>query len=467
MFQTAFLSDIFMKSRLFSDRHFLPQQVAAAWPSEFYAGIRIEAGLSGGLDSVVLLHVLASLQNRFGFVLQAVHVNHGLNPQADNWADFCRSLCRDMGVPLREAAVEVVRSSGLGIEAEARRRRYRVFSDGRCEVLALAHHQNDQIETFMLAALRGGGLRALAAMPVFRPLNGRINIWRPLLGVSREALEDYAAAHGLAYIEDGSNRDPAFLRNWLRHEALPQWRERVPHLDRHIESSVRRLQDELALLDEIVAEDYAFVCKNGVFSIARWKTLGEARRRQQLLHYAKLHGLGVPTAAGVAGFARVLAGRQPVSAEWPLPGGKIYACRDTLFAQKNGWQNSLPWLGENSRSGSVLRGRLKNILIENGFTLKPHSFGICDEVLNQEGVLRAANADDVIAMTVGRKSVWKILQEHHIPPFVRSYWPVVADGGNRCAAIANLWVSVHHGCPNGTIPVFDKFNCFVSEQKRR
>lgn len=441
--------------------HPLLQRLVAAWPHDFPAGIRIEAGLSGGLDSVVLLHALAALQQRFGFALTAVHVHHGLSDQADEWADFCRNLCRRLNVPLRVEKVTVAEESRLGIEAEARKQRYRVFSDGRCDVLALAHHQDDQVETFMLAALRGGGLRALSAMPGRRALNGQIQVWRPLLAESRETLESYAAEHGLAYVEDGSNSNPAFLRNWLRHEALPQWRSRVPHLDRHIVSSIRALQNELTVLNEIVEQDYAYICETGTFSIARWKILSEARRRQQLLYYAKQHGLGVPAPESLADFSRVLGTMQAVSAEWPLPQGKIHAYRDTLFAQKTGWQNALPWLAQES----VLRGRLKNILLENGFTLKPHSFGIREELLNEECVIRAANADDVIETTVGRKNVWKILQECKVPPFVRRCWPVVADGGNRCAAIANIRVSVHHGSPNGAIPVFDKFNCFVLEPK--
>lgn len=450
-----------MKEKNFSDPNGLVRRVADAWPHDFRPGIRIEAGLSGGLDSVVLLHVLAALRPRFGFGLQAVHVHHGLSGQADEWADFCRSLCSALSVPLRVGQVAVRPGSGLGIEAEARRQRYRVFSDGLCNVLALAHHRDDQVETFFLAALRGGGLRALSAMPARRPLNGRTEVWRPLLSESRASLAEYAAANGLAHVEDGSNRDSAFLRNWLRNEALPQWRGRVPQLDRHVEGSVRLLQDELALLDEIVAEDYAAVCAGGAFSIARWKALSEARRRQQLLHYAKLHGLGVPAAGSTADFSRVLGTKASASAEWALPQGRVYAYRDTLFACRNGWRDDLKWTG----GGETLRGRLKNILPENGFTLKAHSFGICEEVLNSECVLRAADADDSVALTVGRKNVWKVLQESGVPPFARRCWPVVADSGGRCVAIANILVSVHHGCPNGTIPVFDKFNCFISEPK--
>ena len=192
--------------------------VQQQWQTQCAGHHAIEVGLSGGLDSVVLLHVLAGLRPRFGFVLRAVHVHHGLNAAADEWAAFCADLCRSLDVPLRVENVHI-EAGGLGVEAAARRERYAAFVRGGANVLALAHHQDDQVETFMLAALRGGGLRALAAMPMWRPLDAHTQIWRPLLGYTREQLADYAEANALAYVEDSSNADTALLRNWLRQQA--------------------------------------------------------------------------------------------------------------------------------------------------------------------------------------------------------------------------------------------------------
>ncbi|UOO80767.1 tRNA lysidine(34) synthetase TilS [Uruburuella testudinis] len=438
----------------------LPAALAAAWPSEIGAGSGIEVGLSGGLDSVVLLHVLAGLRERFGFGLQAVHVHHGLNAAADEWAQFCRTLCERLAVPLRLEKVQVG-TAGLGVEAAARKARYQAFAASRCGVLALAHHRDDQVETFLLAALRGGGLRALAAMPEWRPLNGKTRIWRPLLAFRRDELAAYAAAYGWDFVQDSSNADNALLRNWLRNEGLPPWRDRLPHLDAHIVHSIGALQDELALLEEISGQDWQAVHHNGSFDVCRWRALSDVRRRQQLLRLAKHHHLGMPGSASVADFAQTLLHLQTASAQWHLPHGHVYAYRNRLFAQPHDWLSDCPWLPE----GKTSTGRLNNLLTENGFTLRPNLFGLREEVLNSAGGIRAVAAADVINLAVGRKSVGKILQECKVPPFVRPYWPIVTDSENRCVAIANVWVNVHYGCRNGVLPVFEPFNRFILEPK--
>ncbi|MDO5639078.1 MAG: tRNA lysidine(34) synthetase TilS [Neisseria sp.] len=449
-----------MSSKQHSQCRDLPQALAASWPSEIGAGSVIEVGLSGGLDSVVLLHVLAALRARFGFALQAVHVHHGLSMQADAWVDFCQALCRRLDVPLRVEKVQV-NAAGLGVEAAARKARYQAFARSGADVLALAQHRDDQVETFMLAAVRGGGLRALAAMPTWRDLNGNIRIWRPLLPCGRADLAAYAKTHRLDFVEDASNLDHSLLRNWLRREALPPWRERVPHLDAHIVHSVAVLQDELTLLNEVVAADWQMIHRSGEFDVSAWRSLSSLRRRQQLLRLAKVYALGTPTHDSVADFERVLYALQTASAQWRLPQGCVHAYQNRLFAEADGWQSDCPWLDE----GTKLSGRLNNLLTENGFTLRRHPFGLSEEVLNSVGCIRRVATADAVNLTVGRKNVGKILQEWRVLPFVRKYWPIVTDSENRCLAIANVWVNVHYGCRNGFLPVFDKFNRFILEPK--
>ena len=148
-------------------------------------GCTVTVGLSGGLDSVVLLHMLACLREELGLNVHALHVHHGLSRNADDWLGFCTRLCQEWNVPFRSVKVEV-KKDGLGIEAAARKARYQAFSDDPSGIIALAHHQDDQIETFMLAAVRGGGIKALAAMPQWRKLDEETQIWRPLLTFSRD-----------------------------------------------------------------------------------------------------------------------------------------------------------------------------------------------------------------------------------------------------------------------------------------
>ena len=201
-------------------------------------GKRVAVGLSGGVDSVVLLDLLCAAAPRHGFRVAAVHVHHGLSPHADAWARFCRKLCRDRGVPLVVRRVGV-RKQGKGLEAAAREARRDAFARHPAPVIALAHQLDDQAETVLLNLLRGAGARGASAMPVAGRLGGKI-LLRPLLAVRRDAIEAYARARGLRWIEDESNRDAALTRNFLRLRVGPlletrfaRWRESLARAARH------------------------------------------------------------------------------------------------------------------------------------------------------------------------------------------------------------------------------------------
>jgi tRNA(Ile)-lysidine synthase len=210
-------------------------------------------GLSGGLDSCVLLHQLTR-QSQLVPQLRAVHVHHGLNAQADAWAADCQSFCDSLSIPL--VIRRVVVSSRANIEDEARRVRYGVFlallseDDG----LLLAHHADDQAETVLLQLIRGAGIDGLAAMPIVKPL-GRGQVIRPLLSCSRQTLETYACAHQLTWVHDDSNQDCRFSRNYLRHQVMPLLRQRWPGVVGNLARSAQHCQQAkhnlhtLALLD--------------------------------------------------------------------------------------------------------------------------------------------------------------------------------------------------------------------------
>ncbi|UCH49106.1 MAG: tRNA lysidine(34) synthetase TilS [Betaproteobacteria bacterium] len=211
-------------------------------------------GLSGGLDSVVLLQAMTRLANSFELDVRAVHVNHGLQPVAADWARFCHDLCSNLGVPLTVEKVVVARDSGLGIEAAARAERYAVFARVKTQFLALAHHQDDQVETFLLQLLRGAGAKGLSAMPVERSIgDGGPRLLRPLLTLTRSELADFAAANGLEWIEDASNADLELDRNYLRHSVLPVIERRFPAY-RSTLSRVSRNLAEAAELAEILGQ---------------------------------------------------------------------------------------------------------------------------------------------------------------------------------------------------------------------
>ncbi|PNS09537.1 tRNA lysidine(34) synthetase TilS [Solilutibacter silvestris] len=194
-------------------------------PSPVASDAAVVVGLSGGLDSTVLLHRLHREMPR----LRALHVHHGLHPEADVWAEHCVASCAELDVPLRVARVEVDHASGLGLEGAARDARHAVFKselrDG--EVLALAHHRDDQAETFLLRALRASGNDGLSAMRAWREYATGW-LWRPLLDTSRADIREYACMHGLRWIEDPSNASSTQDRNFLRNEVMPLLRQRWP-----------------------------------------------------------------------------------------------------------------------------------------------------------------------------------------------------------------------------------------------
>ncbi|WP_054619471.1 tRNA lysidine(34) synthetase TilS [Neisseria sp. 83E34] len=426
-------------------------------------GASIEVGLSGGLDSIVLLHLLNRLRNDRQFDLCAAHIHHGLQVAADDWPRFCGEFCQTLHIPFRVEYVQA-NTEKIGVEAGARRARYQAFVQSRADIVALAHHQDDQVETFMLSALRGSGIRGLSAMPELRALGKRHQLWRPLLEITREELSAYAQLHCLQYIDDPSNSDESLLRNWLRNTGLPIWRERLPFLDRHIMASVKTLQEELAVLEEVSEQDKQTIYHSGFFDCVVWRKLTAARQSRQLLFMVKQNNLGIPTQASLNDFRRVLNECGNGSAEWCLHGGKIYAYQNRLFCVHDNWLDDCVWLKKTCLSENS-EASLNTVLEKANFKLCRHLYGLREDVLEQVGNIRAVSTDDMIELTVGHKKVRKLLQECKIPPFVRPYWPVITNQEGQCIAVANLWVNPGYACLNGVVPYFEKFNCFVLEPK--
>jgi tRNA(Ile)-lysidine synthase len=195
----------------------------------------IAVGLSGGVDSVVLLH---QMKENSKARLRAIHVHHGLSPNADAWTGFCRSFCKRLGVPLTVRKVSV-RRAGRGLEAAAREARYEVFRDDKAKVVALAHNLDDQAETVLMNLLRGAGARGASGMPEHSRVGHKV-LWRPFLGKTRKEILAYARKHGLQWVEDESNANEALTRNFIRRSVgpllekkFPQWKESLARAAKH------------------------------------------------------------------------------------------------------------------------------------------------------------------------------------------------------------------------------------------
>lgn len=260
-------------------------------------GDRVAVGLSGGVDSVVLLDILARLARRRGFALTAVHVNHQLSPDAQRWARFCRGLCRTRSIPVRIFKVEVAR--GNSVEQAARAARYAAFARVRADHIALAHNLDDQAETVLLQLLRGAGVKGLAAMPSVRKAEGgrrkaQPAILRPLLDVPRTQIEAYARARRLAWIEDESNADRSFLRNYLRHEVLPLIAARVPSYRTTLARAACHFAEAAGLLDDLARVDAQLAGGGQVLKVEALHRLSPARAKNLLRWFIAQHGLPMP-----------------------------------------------------------------------------------------------------------------------------------------------------------------------------
>ena len=257
------------------------------------ANDRVVVGLSGGVDSVVLLDVLARLQKRLRFDLTALHVNHQLSPNAAAWARFCRALCRTRGIVFRAVKVNVI--GGNSIEGAARDARYAALLAARADHVALAHNRDDQAETVLLQLLRGAGVKGLAAMPLARR-EGSVSIVRPLLAVTRHDIERYARQRKLEWIEDESNIDTRFTRNWLRSEILPRIALRVPAYRESLARAAGHMAESAALLDDLAREDAAGAAEDGRLRVDRLRALSPARGRNLLRFLIAAQGWPMPDA---------------------------------------------------------------------------------------------------------------------------------------------------------------------------
>jgi len=256
------------------------------------ASRRLCVAYSGGLDSTVLLHLLAAARQSLGFSLTAVHVHHGLSNQADAWVRHCTQVCSALDVPLAIHHV-AVQPAGEGLEAAARAARYRVFCQLDADFLVLAHHRDDQAETVLLQLLRGASLKGLAAMPEVRPLTEKLLLLRPLLAATRAEIAAGAAELGLAWIDDASNADLRLARNALRQDVIPRLIQHFPHAPKALAQAAAQFTEAAFLLDALADQDgLAAITRNGL-AIPALQALPESRARNLLRRFLERAGVEI------------------------------------------------------------------------------------------------------------------------------------------------------------------------------
>lgn len=394
---------------------------------------RLLVAFSGGLDSTVLLHQLVTLRDSLApeLEIRAMHIHHGLSPKADSWVEHCRTLCRRWLVSFDVAYVQLP-SGGQGIEGEARAARYQALSDSLLteEVLLTAQHLDDQCETFLLALKRGSGPAGLASMPA-KLLFANTLLLRPLLATSRAQLEEWALAHQLSWIEDESNGDDKYDRNFLRLRIVPLLQQRWPHFARSVARSADLCGEQEQLLDELLAEQLAgLMSPQGALLIEPLCTVSEARRFALLRRWLGHHRAAMPSRAALQRlWQEVALSREDANPRLRLGEYEIRRFQGELYwvplraIDKESvypWPApyrplSLPGIGTVSlqQSGTAVRAPIEGEAVSLRF--------------------KASGLQHIVGRDKGRplKKIW---QELRIPPWQRDITPLLFYGEQLIAA---------------------------------
>ncbi|MFI4967712.1 MAG: tRNA lysidine(34) synthetase TilS [Gammaproteobacteria bacterium] len=401
------------------------------------AAQRYWVALSGGLDSTVLLQALAAQRGALPGELRAVHVNHGLHARASEWQQHCVTLCASLGVPLECRVVRVQPLAGESLEAVAREQRYAAFRSvlASGDLLLLAQHQDDQMETFLLQALRGAGVRGLAAMPETASVDG-LHLARPLLDCSRAELETWARQQGLVWVEDPSNSDTGFDRNYLRHEVLPRLKTRWPGAGETLARSARLSAEADSLLKELAAEDHARYGATDTLPLRALRELSAPRARNLLRHWLQARHLPLPPAHKLDEIlhqAEARPDRNPCI-EWA--GAEVRRYRQRLYAQQ-----PVTAVPEEFR----LRPGVAQSLGEGLGVLRlvPASGeGLRAALCGPEGLAVAFRQGGESCRPAGHgheRPLKKWLQELHVVPWLRDRLPLV-HAEQQLLAVAGLFV---------------------------
>lgn len=393
---------------------------------------------SGGVDSLVLLRMLAELPNAPPLV--AVHINHQLQAEANRWEQHCRQQAESLGIEFYCQRVQL--ESVANIEEAARRARYQVFESilGAGEVLLMAHHLDDQMETLLLRMLRGSGSRGLAAIPASRPL-GRGVLLRPLLHVARAELEDCARQRGWEWVEDPSNRSLAFDRNYLRSEVLPLIQQRWPDYRRTFERVIalseeaEQLNQELAELD---CHALNLVPDAESLSLAMLRELTPARLKNVLRYWLQSRDLPLPTAAQLQVLITEVMGASPDAEpllEWP--GVQVRRYRDDIFAMQPLAEidMSMAICLEGERSGPI--PGCGEVVLEQAM-----GSGIRADILESGPITLRFRQGGERCRPAGRqgsRSLKKLMQEFGIETWMRDRVPLLYCNG-ELVAVADYWV---------------------------
>lgn len=399
--------------------------------------------VSGGCDSMVLLHALIEIRDQLSAPLAVLHFDHGLSTESADWAHFVETRTRALNIPFFREALNL--EAGAAAETRAREARYARLADwmqaGDC--CLSAHHGDDQAETFLLHALRGSGMAGLAAMPEWRTF-GPGWLARPLLAWTRADLQDWAARHHLEWVEDPANRDLSVPRNWLRARIWPALTEYWPAAAQTLGRAAGLAADADALLNQMAGEDLRSLHGGEGDSLAAESLFGlpAPRRRNVLRYWLREQGLPVPTARKLQELetAFVLSdpgGRAVVN--WP--GACVRRYRDRLFAHP-------PWPPIPTGTLRLVPGQALDLGRLGRITLCRDDKGPLDEKLaSHELSIRFRDGGERLrpAGDPHHRTLKHLLQEQAVLPWMRGRLPLLYAGEELVAVAGVVEASARFG----------------------
>jgi len=431
----------------------LPNQVFTALKGQgITTSSRIIIAYSGGMDSHALLHIIA--HSDFKNNLTAVHINHGLMPQANQWTDHCRQICGSLGVKFSCESVTVSRVHAQGLEAAAREARYVALSKylQPDSVLLTAHHQDDQAETMLLQLLRGAGVPGLAAMPKATEF-AMGKLIRPFLDIPRKDIKSYAQRLRLEWIEDQSNLDEQFSRNFLRKNVLPVLKQRWPEMNRQLARSASHLAESSNLLKRLAIQDLQ-TCKTADqqgLNLDELLKLDTESLKNALRYYIQSQDQLVPSNRQMTYIIRQIKHKSITRQQQiPWPGGVLRVYRRNLsvgrpqpaldLSARVQWDGDFGYSGEKTGVDEKL---LK--LPGSGYVLSAMTAvgsGLSVNKMQHGPVTLRFRQGGESCLLPGRghhHKLKKLFQEAGIPPWERTRLPLVYVG-EELAAVADKWV---------------------------
>lgn len=408
----------------------------------------------------MLTHVLAGLQGELGIEVSAVHVRHGLVAGSEAWSDICAGLCVPLSVPLAVREVQVDPAHPGGLEAAAREVRRAALLEGLGGgVLALAHHRDDQAETILFRALRGSGVKGLAGMRDFVHVGAAGRIWRPLLDVPRSVLHAYALRHGLRWVNDPSNTDTAFSRNFLRKEILPQLDGRFAGASANLARLGRLAGEAEGLLEELADSDVEKLRIPGCMQMLRAPALGLSSARWRNL----LRRLLVHAGSAMPDEARLREAERQFREGSATSGLRVLLGDVALCVYRQHW-----WL-----EAAAVPAEVADFRPWRGEATLPWAGGVLDfSAVSGHGVAldllmagpcrierRATGARMRLSAGGPSRSLKNLWQEAGIPPWLRDAVPMLWVG-ERLAWIAGVGVATEFACPPGAAGILPRWSVF-------